>query len=44
MLKKKPNDKLVSKLYAILLLKLDFNAINKIIFNTRLIPILETRN
>ena len=43
-LKKKPNDILVSKLYAILLLEVDFNAVNKIILNVRLIPALEARN
>ena len=44
MLKKKPNNISVSKLRAILLLDVDFNAINKIIFNTRLIPTLEAQN
>ena len=44
MLKKQPNNILVSKFKAILLLEADFNTINKIIFNTRLIPILEVQN
>ena len=43
-LKKKPNDILVSKLRAILLLEVDFNAINKIVFNIRLISILEAQD
>ena len=34
----------MSKLRAILLLKADFNVINKIVFNTRLIPILEAKD
>ena len=38
MLEKKPNEIAVSKLRAILLLEADFNTVNKIIFNTRLIP------
>ena len=41
---KKPNDISVSKLQAILLLEADFNATNKIIFNTRVIPQIERQN
>ena len=41
MLEKKESQIAVSKLRAILLLEADFNTINKIIFNTRLIPNLE---
>jgi len=44
MLEKKPNEIVVSKLRAILLLEANFNAANKIIFNTRLIPQIEDRN
>ena len=40
----KPNNISVTKLRAILLLKVDFNTINKIIFNTRCIPTLETQD
>ena len=43
MLEKKLNTISVSKLRAILLLEADFNAVNKIIFNTRLIPTLEAK-
>ena len=43
-LEKKPNNISVSKLQAILLLEADFNASNKIIFNSRMIPIIETSN
>ena len=41
MLDKEEKDVLVQKLCAILLLEVDFNDVNKIIFNTRLILILE---
>jgi len=41
MLEKSPGKISVSKLYAILLLEADFNAINKIAFNTRLLPVIE---
>ena len=44
MLEKKENLHLVSKLRAILLLEADFNAANKIIFNSRMIPSLERNN
>ena len=44
MLKKKANNISVIKLKAILLLKADFNAANKIIFNTRLIPQMKQRD
>ena len=44
MLEKKLNEIHVLKLRVILLLEVDFDAINKIIFNTRLILILETKN
>ena len=44
MLEKHPNNISVSKLRAILLLEADFNTINKIIFNTKLIPKLEVQN
>ena len=43
MLEKKPNEVSVSKLRAILLLEADFNVANKIIFNTRMILIMERR-
>ena len=38
------NDISVMKLYAILLLKADFNAANKIIFNTIMIPQMKYKN
>ena len=41
MLEKKPGVVKVTKLRAILLLEADFNGINKILFNTRLIPSME---
>ena len=41
MLEKKQGDISVSKLRVIILLEVDFNVINKIIFNVRLIPRLE---
>ena len=41
MLEKKDNQIIVSKLRAIFLLEVDFNAVNKIIFNMQLIPFLE---
>ena len=41
MLEKKPGVVRVDKLRAILLLEADFNGINKIIFNTKLIPSIE---
>ena len=44
MLEKKSNNRLVSKLCIILLLKADFNAANKILFNTRMIPRIENEN
>ena len=44
MLEKKENLHLMSKLRAILLLEADFNAANKIIFNSRMIPKLEENN
>ena len=44
MLEKKANNILVTKLYAILLLKADFNTANKIIFNTRIILQMEYKN
>ena len=44
MLEKKANDVSVSKLRAILLLEADFNVANKIIFNTRVIPQIESQN
>ena len=43
MLEKKPNKVSVSKLRAILLLEANFNAANKIIFNTQIIPTIERR-
>ena len=43
MLEKKPNDISESKLRAILLLKANYNVVNKIIFNTRLILTLEAK-
>ena len=43
-MEKKQGEISISKLRVILLLEVDFNAINKIIFNTRLIPILEANN
>ena len=43
-LEKKENDILVTKLHVILLLEANFNAANKIIFNTRMIPQIEYRN
>ena len=44
MLEKKVNDISISKLRAILLLEADFNIANKIIFNTHLIPQMESQN
>ena len=44
MLLKKEADFLVSKLRAILLLEADYNTMNKILFNTRLILSLEEYN
>ena len=41
MLEKSHNNISVTKLRTILLLKADFNALNKIVFNIRLIPLLE---
>jgi len=41
MLEKKPGNMNVDKLQAILLLEADFNVVNKIISNTRVIPQLE---
>ena len=41
MLEKKPGVVRVDKLRAILLLEANFNSINKIIFNTKLIPSIE---
>ena len=41
MLEKIHNNISITKLHAILLLKVDFNALNKIIFKTHLIPSLE---
>ena len=41
MLEKKPRIIKVTKLRAILLLEANFNGINKILFNTRLIPLME---
>ena len=38
MLEKKANNILVAKLCVILLLEADFNIVNKILFNTRIIP------
>ena len=43
-LEKKPNEYLVSKLRAILLLEADFNIANKIIFNTQMIPTMERKS
>jgi len=43
MLEKKENQISVSKLRTILLLEANFNAANKIIFNTCLMPILESK-
>ena len=40
-LEKKPRVVKVTKLRAILLLGADFNSVNKILFNTRLIPLME---
>ena len=44
MLEKKPNEIHMSKFRTILLLEADFNTINKIIFNIRLILIFEIKN
>ena len=44
MLEKKPNNISISKLRAILLLEVDLNTVNKIIFNIRLILILKSNN
>ena len=44
MLEKKSNEHLVSKLRAILLLEADFNAANKIIFNTQMIPTMKRKS
>ena len=44
MLEKKANILLVEKLRTILLLEADYNTLNKIIFNTRIIPMMEERN
>ena len=44
MLEKKQGEISIFKLRVILLLKADFNAINKIVFNTRLIPKLEAND
>ena len=44
MLEKKLRIIEVSKLRAIILLEVDFNVVNKIILNTRLIPILEAKD
>ena len=44
MLEKKANNISVSKLRAILLLEVDFNAANKILFNMRMIPQIEVNN
>ena len=44
MLEKTAGNMEVRKLFAILLLKADFNAANKIIFNIRLIPQIEKTN
>ena len=44
MLEKKQGDISVSKLRTLLLLEVDYNVINKIIFNTRLIPTLEAED
>ena len=41
MLEKAPGKINVSKLYAFLLLEVDFNVIHKIIFNMRILPSLE---
>ena len=41
MLEKKPKVVKVTKLRAILLLEANFNGVNKILFNTRLIPLME---
>ena len=43
-LEKKQGEISISKLRVILLLEADFNVINKIVFNTRLIPKLEAKN
>ena len=42
MLEKKPGNVNVDKLRAILLLEADFNVVNKITFNTRVMPQLES--
>ena len=39
----KNNQISVSKLWAILLLEVDFTTLSKIVFNTRLIPLLENK-
>ena len=44
MLEKKANDISVTKLCIILFLEADFNAVNKILFNTRIILIIEKEN
>ena len=44
MLEKSAGDVNVQKLWAILLLEADFNAMHKIIFNNRLIPSIEAAN
>ena len=44
MLEKKANNIQVEKLRAILLLEADYNASNKIIFNIRMISMMEARN
>ena len=44
MLEKAPGEIYINKLYAILLLKADFNALHKIIFNSRVLLSLEARD
>ena len=44
MLKKKANDISITKLYIILLLEANFNIVNKTLFNTRMIPMMEKEN
>ena len=44
MLEKSPGNTNVSKLRAILLLEADFNALNKILFNTKVMPMMEIKD
>ena len=44
MFKKSPGKIIVNKFYAIFLLEADFNIINKLVFNTRLLLLIEYSN